>query len=756
MALTDKLTAIADAIREKQGKERYIYGEPPIIGYDEKTGMVTKTLTKKVGSSNINLETGEASTVYSNGLNEKKTVTFDEMPANTPVHITLWYGTESTSYDWVVVNNGSTSSTPQSYSDWTSRYGGNRANTKDTATKVEFDWSNDTNTFTFGLRSDGSSGQYYGYYAELSVEYEEEGVIQVPIYGEAPLIGDNSLTLAQMPDEIRTLSKINGELKTVTAKTAVSKGDMVQYSENNIKAAAPLDSYTLGQYFDPVNYPWGISWVSDEVGILWSTPNSSSDYNIYVYALKFEGDGLITPTLIATYSVVNKNESFLEWVLLDDGETAVGIGYITSSSNGYLQVTNGININKKNGAQTFPDGRRKQVGEVSSYGYAGNYKTKKVESDTEYKIYYAGNYISGGYGKQTCGCVYIDKTTGDCEFDKVGSNSASDFSSTTSTGNYTNSVGTILDIQEIDTENRRYCSFIGLQSSKGIKIITFQRDSANNNIYTTNWTQSTDTSYYGGLAFLPRKSITDPVMWVYIDIAKKSICFNYWDKDNKVPKKLQDSIVLDMEQTSSIYLKKISDSLFMVCGTMDATLPWLYLHWDIETYTMSLLNNETSWNWCGGFKYGEDSTQQSGAIDDVQPVYDLFPNIAVTSNRKVVINPDSVAPLIRISLPRERVKLDKSLTPTNLSLLTCYGNVNGNITINYYQNMRHTCGGDGQTYKLHTNKLAFEPLQVRYFHLYTIDNTPTIGNLLASDNPTGFAVAAEDIPAGGTGQAYVI
>ena len=77
---------------------------------------------------------------------------------------------------------------------------------------------------------------------------------------------------------------VNGELKTVTAKTAVSKGDMVQYSENTIKAAAPLDSYTLGQYFDPVNYPWGISWVSDEVGILWSTPKDSSNYNIYVYA----------------------------------------------------------------------------------------------------------------------------------------------------------------------------------------------------------------------------------------------------------------------------------------------------------------------------------------------------------------------------------------------------------------------------------------------------------------------------------------
>ena len=542
---------------------------------------------------------------------------------------------------------------------------------------------------------------------------------------------------------------VNGELKTVTAKTTVSKGDMVQYSENIIKAASPLGSSSFGQYFDPVHYPWGISWVSDEVGILWSTPNDSNDKNIYVYALKFKEDGLITTTLIATYSVVNKKESFLEWVLLDDGETAVGIGYITNSSSiGYLQVTNGININKKNGAQTFSTDRRLQLGATSSYGYAGNYKTKKVESNTEYKIYYAGNYIrSGGYGKQTCGCVYIDKTTGDCEFDKVGSNSASYFSSTTATDIYTNEIGTILDIQEIDTENRLYCSFIGLQSSKGVKMITLQRKSRNANDTTkTIWNQSTDTSNQGGLAFLPRKSITDPVMWAYTDPANKNIRFCYWDKDKRQPKPLQDAITIDMEKTSSIYLKKISDSLFMVCGTTgESIIPWLYLHWDIETYTMSLLNNETSWNWCGGYKYGDSSAQQS-YLNDVLPVYDLFPNIAVTSDRKVVINPDSIAPLIRTGLPRERVKLDKNITD-----VVNYGGIQ--ISPNH---VYRVCGGDGQTYKLHSNKLAFEPLNEKYFYLYTIDNTPTIGNLLASDNPTGFAVAAEDIPAGGTGQAYVI
>ena len=243
MALTKKLEDIANAIREKQGKERYEYGEPPIIDYEEKTGMVTKTLTKKVGSSNINLETGQANSVYNNGLNEMRTVTFDEMPANTPVHIKLWYGTESTNYDWVVVNNGSISSTPQSYSDWTVRYGGNAASSKGAATKVEFDWSNDTNTFTFGLRSD-SSAQYYGYYAELSVEYEEEDVIQIPIYGEPPIVEDNSLTLAQMPDEIRNLTvKVEASLpvqiKEITNNNDYTLNANQMYGYNEYKWSVP-------------------------------------------------------------------------------------------------------------------------------------------------------------------------------------------------------------------------------------------------------------------------------------------------------------------------------------------------------------------------------------------------------------------------------------------------------------------------------------------------------------------------------------
>lgn len=244
MALTDKLTAIADAIREKQGKERYVYGEPPIIDYEEKTVTVTKTLTKKAGSSNIDLETGEANSSYNNGLNEMQLVKFDEMPANTPVHITLWYGTESTKYDWVVVNNGNPPSTPQSYGKWTARYGGNNAKTKATATKVEFDWSNDINSFAFGIYSD-SSGQYYGYYAELSVEYEAQEVIKTPIYGEPPIVEDNSLTLAQMPDEIRNMKielSLPVQIKEITNNNDYTLKANQMYGYNEYKWSVPYSN----------------------------------------------------------------------------------------------------------------------------------------------------------------------------------------------------------------------------------------------------------------------------------------------------------------------------------------------------------------------------------------------------------------------------------------------------------------------------------------------------------------------------------
>ena len=70
--------------------------------------------------------------------------------------------------------------------------------------------------------------------------------------------------------------------------------------------------------------------------------------------------------------------------------------------------------------------------------------------------------------------------------------------------------------------------------------------------------------------------------------------------------------------------------------------------------------------------------------------------------------------------------------------------------------LKYVTVGDGQHIKLHNNDFAFEPVNRSNIQVFTIDNTPTIGNLLSTDNPTGFAVAAEDIPAGGTGQAYVI
>ena len=742
MALTDKLTAIADAIREKQGKERYVYGEPPIVDYDEETVTVTKTLTKKVGSSNINLETGEANSVYNNGLNEMQTVTFDEIPANTPVHIKLWYGTESTQYDWVVVNNGSISNTPQSYGSWTSRYGGNNAKTKTEATIKEFDWSNDTNTFTFGIYSD-PSGQYYGYYAELSVEYEAQEVIQTPIYGEPPIVGNNFLTLAQMPDEIRTLNKINGELKTVTAKTAVSKGDMVQYSENSFTLSRfsdlknPNDQYDSNWVYD--TYPWGISWLKNGQGILWQ---GVSDTSIKTYVLTKEADGTISRREFGTWAVKDSNTSFLDWVLLNDNQTVKPITIMTGSDN-YTYIGSTYEINITNGNSNYgliPSAEHssaKRIGNTPYYKGVLNCKSKTIETDTQYKIYIAGNYQrSSTSGSQYCNCVYVDKATGDVSFDTMLIGAFVGFGTTVTD----NDLGVIMDVQEIDAESHSYCSFISLQFANYGQLYIHQRSDGSTSQKRMLFKNS--TSMYTASMFLARNSISDPVMWAYIEPSDMTLHIMRWDKDKGETVTHQDALVLTTNSKAygaAVRLKKFSDNIYMAIEHTSNYFPTTYLYWDMTTYTMRILGTASG-------IYTDGQIYMNTGCSAIE----LFPNITHVNHQYWLKGCNTDHPQMLRKFQNELVKLDEGL---NASTSDIY--IFNNAT--YDENvLKYVTTGDGQFIKLHNNDFAFEPVSKTYIQLYTIDNTPTIGNLLASDNPTGFAVAAEDIPAGGTGQAYVI
>lgn len=137
----------------------------------------TETVTKKSSTTNINQTTGEASGTHGN--NEAKTDVIN-IPGATKLHVKMWYATESTSYDWVVIwagnypsytaanNYSSGITTLGTYSaDTSGKWGGHSNTTKSGATVIEGDINGEY--VTFGWRSDDSVA-YYGYYAEITAD----------------------------------------------------------------------------------------------------------------------------------------------------------------------------------------------------------------------------------------------------------------------------------------------------------------------------------------------------------------------------------------------------------------------------------------------------------------------------------------------------------------------------------------------------------------------------------------------------------
>ena len=542
---------------------------------------------------------------------------------------------------------------------------------------------------------------------------------------------------------------VNGELKTVTAKTAVSKGDMVQYSENSFTLSRFQNLADINGQSNPdwkfATYPWGISWLKNGQGIFWC---GVSDTSIQTYVLTKNPNGIVSCRWFGTWAVKDSNTSFLDWVLLDDNKTVRPIA-ISMGSDGYTYIGSGYKIDITNGHSNYslqPSGEsasQKRIGSTTYYRGVLNCKSKTIETDTQYKIYIAGNYQrTSSSGAQYCNCVYVDKATGDVSFDTMLIGSFGGFGNLQKTDNM---ASVIMDVQEIDESNHSYCTFISCTSSNKLYIHQRSDGSTSQKRILFNY----NNGNYNSSVFLARKSISDPVMWAYVNTSTMQLNILRWDKDKKEPVIHQDAITLTKSAylNTNVYLKKFSDNLYMVIGGTGSNesnpcAPSLYLYWDMETYTMSILGT-ISGKW----------TQESNTILDITNDYvyystiELFPNITHLGHLWWLKGADKNHPQMFRHFQNELIKLDDSLDASihNFNHIVYFLNVLKYVTV-----------GDGQHIKLHNNDFAFEPVNRSNIQVFTIDNTPTIGNLLASDNPTGFAVAAEDIPAGGTGQAYVI
>lgn len=123
------------------------------------------TETKIAKTSNIS-DDGTQSGGYGDNVSDTQTVT---IPGASSLKVTVTYQTESTSYDWLAIYDGSVTPSQSNYEDSiTGKLGG--------TTKVEnqvFIIPGDTAQFYF--RSDSSSSNYYGYYAIV-----QEGPVITP------------------------------------------------------------------------------------------------------------------------------------------------------------------------------------------------------------------------------------------------------------------------------------------------------------------------------------------------------------------------------------------------------------------------------------------------------------------------------------------------------------------------------------------------------------------------------------------------
>ena len=542
---------------------------------------------------------------------------------------------------------------------------------------------------------------------------------------------------------------VNGELKTVAAKTAVSKGDMVQYSENSFTLSRftnlrnPNDQYNSTWAYD--TYPWGISWLKNGQGILWQGVSSTS---IKTYVLTKEADGTISRREFGTWAVQDSNTSFLDWVLLNDNQTVRPITIMTGSDNyTYIGSTYQINIasNSNSNYGLIPSAesdRRKRIGNTPYYKGVLNCKSKTIETDTQYKIYIAGNYQrSSTSASQYCNCVYVDKETGDVSFDTMLLGAFSGFGTI---GNTDNSMGVIMDVQEIDAESHSYCTFISHQYGTYGQLYIHQRSDGSTSQKRVLFKNSTSSDYTPAV-FLARNSISDPVMWAYIEPSDMTLHIMRWDKDKGELVKHQDALVLTTNSKAygaAVRLKKFSDNIYMaITGSTSFSnyfMPTIYLYWDMTTYTMRILGTASG-----------IYTNGAMTISTSYSAIELFPNITHVNYQYWLKGCNTDHPQMLRKFQNELVKLDEGLDTSASGIYTFSSGYDENV-------LKYVTTGDGQFIKLHNNDFAFEPVSKSNIQVFTIDNTPTIGNLLASDNPTGFAVAAEDIPAGGTGQAYVI
>lgn len=193
------LHAIGDALRGKLGESHTERRVVDVIHHPEITQDIVK-IAKTSNATGFNTFSGN----YGNNLNDYQVVT---IPGAAKLRVTLAYQTESTNYDYLMVDSGD--KTGQTITD-RSKYGGT------TLTQRTDTWVVDTLTFYF--HSDSSNGNYLGYYAEVIGLDADGNILQetVPAWDEK-IYEDVEVPNVYKPrDMADAIKSIKGQMNYVT------------------------------------------------------------------------------------------------------------------------------------------------------------------------------------------------------------------------------------------------------------------------------------------------------------------------------------------------------------------------------------------------------------------------------------------------------------------------------------------------------------------------------------------------------------
>ena len=176
------LTAIGDALRNKTGGEIKIEIVEHTVPY-----IISKTPNAK----NFTEHNGG----YGNSMNMYD---FAYIPGATKIKVKMAYQTEGTNWDYVQVAAGKITSMPSTIT----KYGDK------TLSQVELEFDN-TDTITFYFKTDGSSDNYLGYYAECTGYDADGNVIYCTIQEEKEV--PNIFLPTEMPAAINNMDIVPPE-----------------------------------------------------------------------------------------------------------------------------------------------------------------------------------------------------------------------------------------------------------------------------------------------------------------------------------------------------------------------------------------------------------------------------------------------------------------------------------------------------------------------------------------------------------------